>query len=243
MKCNLTLHCGAGIVERPEVFQVPVPPPTQSWHPVPHHYVLTTVERLLHRSGLSIVQEAHSLSHEGERYFGLIQVQHHNPSHEYTWVVGLRNSHDKTFPAGLVAGAQVFVCDNLSFNGEIKIARKHTRYIMRDLPRLAEEAVLNLLGNWTRMDDRISAYHNRRLLDKEVHDLVVRAVDSGICNVTHIPHVLNEWRNPRYPEFHERTVWSLFNGFTEVLKGNLVRLPPRTERLHHLLDAHIGMQP
>jgi hypothetical protein len=28
----------------------------------------------------------------------------------------------------------VFVCDNLAFSGEIKIARKHTRFIVRDLP-------------------------------------------------------------------------------------------------------------
>ena len=56
-------------------------------------------------------------------------------SEDYCWVLGLRNSHDKTFPAGIVAGASVFVCDNLSFSGEIKFARKHTRFIVRDLPQ------------------------------------------------------------------------------------------------------------
>jgi hypothetical protein len=32
---------------------------------------------------------------------------------EWSWAVGIRNSHDKTFPAGLVAGTKVFCCDNL----------------------------------------------------------------------------------------------------------------------------------
>ncbi|MGV3661435.1 MAG: hypothetical protein ACO1TE_14700 [Prosthecobacter sp.] len=40
-------------------------------------------------------------------------------------------NHDKTFPAGIVFG-----CDNLSFSGEIKFARNHSRFIVRDLPQL-----------------------------------------------------------------------------------------------------------
>jgi hypothetical protein len=49
-------------------------------------------------------------------------------------VVGIRNSHDKAFAAGIIAGAQVLVCDNLCFSGEILLARKHTGHIHYDLP-------------------------------------------------------------------------------------------------------------
>ncbi len=48
----------------------------------------------------------------------------------------VRNSHDKTFPAGIVAGTQVPVCDNLSFAGEISLARKHTSNILAPKERL-----------------------------------------------------------------------------------------------------------
>jgi len=64
------------------------------------------------------------------------------------WVLGLRNSHDKTFPAGITAGASVSVCDNLSFSGEVKLARKHTTHITRDLPRLVQSAVGKLMDRW-----------------------------------------------------------------------------------------------
>ena len=50
------------------------------------------------------------------------------------------------YPAGLVLGAAVFVCDNLSFSGEVKLARKHTSMIERDLPGLVGRAV-GLLGD------------------------------------------------------------------------------------------------
>ncbi len=56
-----------------------------------------------------------------------------------------------------------------------------------------------------------------------------------------IPAIIKEWREPTYAEFSERSAWSMFNAFTEVLKGNLVELPKRTEVLHGLFDAQVGL--
>ena len=89
--------------------------------------------------------------------------------------------------------------------------------------------------------ERIDAYKNYRMRDKSAHDLVVRAVDLGAATNRMIPAVLKEWREPRHPEFADRTAWSLFNGFTEVLKGNLPELPKRTQALHALFDSHVGL--
>ena len=69
----------------------------------------------------------------------------------------------------------------------------------------------------------------------------MRALDVGVCTTRQLPHVLQEWRHPRHDAFRERTVWSLFNAFTETLKGNLTELPKRTEALHGLLDHHVGL--
>jgi hypothetical protein len=64
---------------------------------------------------LSIVNQHTVLTHDRLRYFGLMEIQNGVIHQDYAWVLGLRNSHDKTFPAGIVAGANVFVCDNLRF--------------------------------------------------------------------------------------------------------------------------------
>jgi hypothetical protein len=64
----------------------------------------------------------------------------------------------------------------------------------------------------------------------------------GVCANSYIPDVLREWREPKHKEFEERTVWSLFNSFTEALKqSNLAELPKRTQALHGLLDAYVGL--
>ena len=100
-----------------------------------------------------------------------MEVHAQTTSEDYCWVLGLRNSHDKTFPAGIVAGASVFVCDNLSFSGEIKFARKHTRFIVRDLPQLVSRSIGLLLAKWHDQDKRIEAYKEAEITDTEAHDL------------------------------------------------------------------------
>ena len=239
---NLILHCGAQAVELDHVRSVKTPRATSTWQPIPHHQLIQTVQRTLATTKLTIGTQAHSLTHDGARYFGLMEIHGRKTSTDYCWVLGLRNSHDKTFPAGIVAGASVFVCDNLSFSGEVQFARKHTRFINRDLPQLTERAIGLLLAKWHDQDKRIEAYKESEIDDAEAHDLIIRACDVGVCSNRLIPAVLHQWREPQHQEFQERDVWSLFNSFTEALKnGNLAELPKRTEALHGLLDVAVGL--
>jgi hypothetical protein len=241
-KSNLVLHCGAKSVTREQVAAVITPDRTRTWVPIPHARILDGVQDCLGRAGLSVVSEAHALTKGGDRYFGLLQVVNGKAEGDAGLVVGVRNSHDQTFPAGLVLGANVFVCDNLSFNGSVRLARKHTAHVERDLPQLVERAV-GRLGDLRRtQDERFAAYRSHELSDGAAHDLVVRALDAGVAPVTRLPLVLKEWREPRHSEFREgRTAWRLFNAFTEALKGNLDALPRRTQALHGLLDAACGL--
>jgi hypothetical protein len=152
--------------------------------------------------------------------------------------VGIRNSHDQTYPAGLVAGTRVFVCDNLAFSGEVRISRKHTRYAMRDLRHLTARAVGQLGDKFLQLDQRVDAYKDRRINDPKAHDLVIRAVDCHAITASQIPDVLDQWRHPAHEAFRSRTLWSLFNAFTEVHKaGNPHTTLRRGEALHGLFDA------
>ena len=68
-------------------------------------------------------------------------------SNSYRYVIGMRNSNDMKFPAGLVIGIAPFVCDNLCFSGEVEVNRKHTVFIKRDLPILMTDKMDELLSN------------------------------------------------------------------------------------------------
>src|SRR5580692_7028015 len=96
---NLTLHCGAHLIEFDAVATVATPPATGTWTPIPHHQLIQTVQKTLAATNLKIGTQAHSLTHDGQRYFGLMEVTSRKTSDDYCCVLGLRNSHDKTFPA------------------------------------------------------------------------------------------------------------------------------------------------
>lgn len=110
---NLILHCGGRHVAREIVAAAPTPPASMTWTPVPHHQLLEQVETTLVASGMCVRNQAHALWNDGLRYFGLLEVTNGEYHRDYGLVVGLRNSHDKSFPAAIALGSTVFVCDNL----------------------------------------------------------------------------------------------------------------------------------
>lgn len=227
-----------------DLVKIKTPAPTPSFFPIPHHRLLEQVQATLEKSGLKILAQHHVTAHDGARYFGLMQVAGRQESVDYSLVVGLRNSHDKSIVAGLACGAGVHACTNLSFSGEVTIARKHTRFAERDLPTLIESAVGRLGDLRRHQGDRIAAYKGVELADAKAHDLVIQALDARIVPVTRVPAVLSEWRKPSHDEFKPRNAWSLFNAFTEVLKdSSLFQRPVATQALHGLLDTAVGLSP
>ena len=240
---NLYTHCGSRRVDREDIENCPTPPRTSTWVPIAHHNLLRQVERTLNGGGMRVISEAHALSADRARYFGLLEVVNGRQHGDYGLVLGLRNSHDKTFPAALAVGSGVFVCDNLAFSGEVTIARRHTLFIERDLPQLVDRAIGQLGDIRGLQDQRIQRYKARRLSDMRAHHLVIQALEARVIPTTALPRVVREWREPSHREFSEggRTAWRLFNAFTEALKGrSLDALPRRTQALHGMLDVVCG---
>ena len=155
---NLLMHQADAYVPRSKVENTPTPSSTRSWRPIPHTRLLETVEANLKDKGFFITSQSHGLSHNHNRYFGLLEIRSSDEAEDYRSIIGVRNSHDKTFPAGVVLGSCVIVCSNLSFSGEISLSRKHTRFIVRDLPELVHQAVDKLLSLRIAERNRITRY-------------------------------------------------------------------------------------
>jgi Domain of unknown function (DUF932) len=249
---NLLTHCGAQHVAREELFSVPAPSATETYCPIPHHLFVEQVYQSLIDHGYTVDYEDHALTRDGSRYFGTLHLprtavlaQEPQGSRDYSWLVGLRNSHDKSFPAGLVVGSRVFVCDNLAFCGEIVVARRHTVHILRDLRQLVNDAIARLNTIWQKQDQQFAVYRSAELSDPEAHDLIIRALEFRVITSKQITHIVREWKCPRHPEFAQsgKTAWRLFNGFTEIMKSTPdFALPGRTRRLHELLDNHLKVR-
>lgn len=242
-KLNLCLHCGGHEATWDQVREAETPEATDTYQPIAHHAFVETVLETLGGSGLRVVEQAHALWKDGNRYFGSYQLANGTDHDDYALVVGLRNSHDKTFPAGIACGSGVFVCDNLAFSGEVRISRRHTARIMEDLPRLISTAVGRLGGLKANQEKRIEVYKSSEVSDLQAHDLLVRAVDAKALAITHIPMVLQHWRQPPHEAFQKRNAWSLFNAFTEDYKSLGADMNSRRSiALHGLFDQLCGLK-
>ena len=253
-KVNLHI-CGGNrtLVDFDQVVGVPTPPVEYrkkenangeravSYQPIAHDELVNRTKGFLSEQGFTIQDEVHSLARNDNHYFGLFSVDHANrKAQDRGCVVGLRNSHDKTFPAGLCAGDAPFVCDNLIFTNTIKLARRHTRNILQDLDFTINRALGKLFGFWNGQDNRINAYKNFDLSSSHANDLIIRACKAGALPKSKIMDVVNQWESSDHPEFWDRNANSLYNAFTEVYKGNLVALPNRSDALHSVLDSEVS---
>jgi hypothetical protein len=240
---GLLLHCGAKLSSREEIIAVPTPQATESYVPLSYESLLTRIEKQLAVESILIKDEKLALSKNGQRLFGMLELKMPGlPMQDYGCILGLRNSYDKSCSTGICLGASVFVCDNLSFNGEVTFSRKHTANLLRDLSWIISETVNQLPTKFASQSRLFENYKATEMSDEAAHDVVIRFLDAGAINVTDIPRILKEWRAPRHPEFAQngKNAWRLFNACTEVLKGSgLWLLPDRTEKIHNVLDAEV----
>lgn len=241
---GLMLHCGSQLRTREEVFAIPAPPATATYAPLPYESFIVRIEKQLAVEGIKIAEERLALSKNGQRLFGLLELRMPEFAQtDYGCVLGLRTSYDRSFANGLCIGATVFVCDNLSFRGEVTFERKHTARMLRDLSWMISETVSTLPMRFVAQSVTFEAYKRREFGDMEAHDIAIRLWDAGALGALEIPRLIKEWREPRHPEFAlTKSAWRLFNAATEVIKGDLWRLPARTRTLHTILDEACGLR-
>lgn len=233
---SLMLHRGAVDIDYDGLRELETPEATSSHVPIPHFRVVDLIRTTLGMYGHEIVAEHHGITEDGSRYFGLLSLRSTYTGYEDT--LGLRNSHDKSFPVGIGFGSRVFVCDNLAFIADHVIKRKHTANLKRDLPGIIGELIEPLALQREAQARTFERYQRTMLSDQTADHAILDMYREGIINVSRIPDVLREWDEPSFDDFcGERSAWRLFNAATFVLTGRVVENPHATPRLHKLIDG------
>lgn len=88
---------------------------------------------------------------DGERMKGFMNSMELFPeaadvASSYRYVMGLRNSNNMKFAAGLAIGIAPIVCDNLMFTGEVVIKRRHTHNLVTDITKMIGSSLDELLA-------------------------------------------------------------------------------------------------
>jgi hypothetical protein len=94
------------------------------------------------------------------------------------------------------------------------------------------------------MGKRIEAYKNLEVPTERAASMVVDLVDSKAFPARDVYKAVKEFEAPRHEEFKGGTLWTLYNGITEHLKGgDLTKLPQRTMTVQSVFDKLAGHAP
>lgn len=216
---GLMLHAGAEKIGRQDLLTLPTPESTQTHTIVPHAKVVETALEALAYRRVEVVKDEYGVSKDGAKMFGVMTLNIERNG--VNLVLALRNSHDKSFALGMVAGFRVFVCDNLAFNGEFfAIAKRHSKKLMDTFQDTIAIGVDRVQRQFEPMTEQINVWQNHQLADVEAKHLIYRSFIEGELDAPkHLAPVVHQaYFEPPHEEFKPRTLWSLQNSFTEAFK-------------------------
>ena len=124
------------LVTKNDLRLLPQVPFTKTWKPYPHFAVSDMTERVLSYQDIRIVNVKYELTKNQQNMFSVYFIEHELSNYRY--MLGVRNSTDKSFSLGVCSGCTVVVCSNLCFDGSFKIVNIHNQ-------TLTEERIYSML--------------------------------------------------------------------------------------------------
>jgi hypothetical protein len=225
MASTLIAHCGGIYRTREELATIPTPAGTDTWKPVPHYDLVSSLIDDLGSRGIAVTREQYAtVGRDGARRFGVMDLRIDGlDTADLSTSLGLRGANDKTMAIQVIAAARVFVCDNLAFSGSdgaVVLRKKHTsRLDMAQVVPPAIESYLEKAGAF-RLD--IERMKDFALTDERAKGFIYDAFTrhNAVLPVRLLPHVHRLYFDDeeQRAKFEDRSLWSLNNSFTEAVK-------------------------
>jgi hypothetical protein len=234
MAARLCLHAGARRVQLNELAAIPAPPATRTWNPVPHHEFVTEIMNGLDLAGIAVMGHEFAVGGVNDALlFGTLTLRVPGfEAGELQPVMGLRTANNKSLAHQVIAGANVFVCDNMAFSGSgIKIKRKHTRNV--NAVSFGAEAVARYLESLRTWFADIEVMRGLVLSDEQakalIYDACLRlaAIPLTLARAVHNAYFDDADQKSKHGHGN---LWALNNAFTEAVK----KLPLQSQNHHDL---------
>jgi hypothetical protein len=213
----LILHGRAINATYEEVKEVVTPECTKYWQPISHIELIDTIKEEAEKNKLIFKREQYGMTKKGERLFGTIEFEADNS--EYNFAIGIRNSHNKEWSAGICSGLRVLVCDNMAFSGSYVCNRKHTPTKMNEIKSDIKRALLEMPMKLSDLLAHVDGLKKDEItLDEAKVILFDSCYSVGAIPLQSIRPIWDEYNAPSYEVFPPGTKHSLLMAYTEHFK-------------------------
>jgi hypothetical protein len=215
-------HVDTTRVSRQLVMDVVTPDRTKTWGVIGHGQLVETLTHAVENAGHRIVNQDYSLSGDGGKLFGAFTLDH--ATGELAWMIGFRNSVNKSMALGITAGNRIFVCDNMAFSGSFIQFRKHTGGLDTDkLQELANDAVGEMETRLLSFENWHMSLKNYTLKRQDMEALTFRAVEQGVLpggRFGAFHKLLFQKENEDNNAVYDDTLYGFHGAMTQLWKKN-----------------------
>lgn len=164
-----------------EARAIDTPEWTRSWHPLAHRDVIDTVDMCLDKQGIGVVDRKFETNKHGTKLFSsyVLDREYGEDEAKGKWMIGFRNSIDKSMAIGITAGTNVLVCSNMCFHGDYIEFRKHTGHLtIEELEQLTQRAIVSMISRLYEMTTWQTGLRDFALAEPLRKQLTYDAMDS-----------------------------------------------------------------
>lgn len=212
-----------------DVRMVPVPEATRTYTPMPHGDLIDTIEVQLghHLPDYHIVDKQYGLAREGQQMFGMISLRRSEPDvvdveiveDDLDISIGFRNSYDKSMSVGIVGGAKVFICDNMMMTSDaVKFMKRHTKNVLKEFDYMLWTNLPELQNQFVHLTSAKKHLKDIPIKQERGYEFLGRMFGHKLLTPVQMSSAVEDWRNPNFEAFKERSAWSLYNAATWGLK-------------------------
>ncbi len=221
------------VASREEIRAIAIPERedvSDRWKGVGHAELLDSLDATLADRGITTHGERLALGDEGQTLYGSVMLAGTKLAvpGDMNLALGFRHSNMSRYALTFWVGAVVLVCSNgmvAQESSAATIRRKHTSGM--DLDQTVAIGVDSIAVGLEQIKSFKRSLVSQPVAEADAAEHLVMAGRQGILPWSQIGKVDKVYNSPNFPVFAERNRWSLYNAFTEVIKGRspLKQLP------------------
>lgn len=211
---------------------------TDTWSPWHHSDVLAQVNTQLTDMGLEPMDNHMEVSDNGMDLFGHMTIAKFDndglaPTMRHAKKLGWRNSMQKRFGLGFVAGDEIYVCSNLGFYGDYRETHIHNAQLDEErLKQFIRQAIASVWKEMENFDNWFSKMSEMQISFDELRVLAYDMMDRDILPPSKFKLFqtsLNEERATQ-KHLHRHSMAHLHGAVTRTLRGGSINKTMRRTR-------------
>jgi hypothetical protein len=212
-----------------------VPARTESYTPVMHTEIMTSMKANLGRQNLTVVGQKLHVNGKGTKVIGFYDVEdrgNFGNAHGLKMMLGYRNSYDKSMSVGIVVGASVWICSNGCISGDmLTFKRKHTGEVQTEMNEKIQEGIQRMRNDFGKLNIEVDIFKNYSLTQRQKSEILgVMYFEQDLVTPQQLSLVKKELTQSEH--FKDNTAWDLYNNVTEALK---------TSHPTNVIDDHVNL--